>query len=165
MIYFTTFIFTLLLTHTARAVPACSDVAPPEDMYDPTYDDEQLVLATQNATRDPNYDDPNGDTRTLACSYLYPRYPYLKDLPDFPYIGGSYNIRWPHLPNCGKCWKLTNTKTHKSTYLLAIDKTKPGFDFALSKLSFVGLSSRTVVPPTLEVDSEPVPAHFCGFKS
>ena len=94
MIYFTTFIFTLLLTHTARAVPACSDVAPPEDMYDSMYDDEQLVLATQNATWDPKYDNPNGDTRALACSgYLYPRYPYLKNVPDSPYIGGSYDIR------------------------------------------------------------------------
>ena len=45
MIYFTTLIFTLLLSHIARAVPACGDVASPEDQYD-TYDDGQPVLAT-----------------------------------------------------------------------------------------------------------------------
>ncbi|KAI0279998.1 hypothetical protein BGY98DRAFT_376592 [Russula aff. rugulosa BPL654] len=136
-------------------------------MYDPMYD-EQLVLATQNATWDPKYDNPNGDTRALACSgYLYPRYPYLKDAPDFPYIGGSYDIRrsQPHPPNCQKCWKLTNKKTQKSIFFIAIDDAKRGFVFALSKASFIALSGGTVVPPTLEVDSEFVLPMYCAFQS
>jgi Cerato-platanin len=104
MIYYTTFIFTLLLAYVARAVPACGDVASPEDMYDPMYDDEQLVLATYKATWDDKYDNANGDTIGVVCSSLAPKYPHFKVIPHFPYIGGVSNIRG-NSPNCGKCWQ------------------------------------------------------------
>jgi hypothetical protein len=165
MIYFTTFIFTLLLAHIARAVPGCADVASPENMYDPMYDSEQLVLATQNATWDPNYDDPNGDTRSLACSFLYPGYPHFHNFPDFPYIGGAFDIIGHNDFNCSKCWKLTDPRTHKFIYLLAIDKSKPGFGFVLSKEAFMALTGGPLVPPTLEVDYVPVPPYLCNFYS
>ena len=69
MIYFTTFIFTLLLSHIARAVPARDDVASPKEYesYD-AYDDEQLVLATYKVMWNSKYDDPNGSTNSVACS-------------------------------------------------------------------------------------------------
>jgi hypothetical protein len=57
MIYFTTFIFTLLLSHIARAMPPCGDVASPEELFD-TYDDEQ-VLASYKVTWDATYDGNN----------------------------------------------------------------------------------------------------------
>ena len=133
MIYFTgtTFIFTVLLAHIARAVPACGDVSSPEDMYDPMYDDEQLVLATYKATWDDKYDNANGDIIGVVCSSLAPKYPHIKNIPHFPYIGDVSNIRG-NLPNCGKCWKLTNPNTGRFIYLAAMDAATPGVDFVLS---------------------------------
>ena len=132
MIYFTTFIFTLLLAHAARAVPACGDVTSPEDMYDSMYDDEQLILATGGirVACDAKYDNPSGDTNHTACPGLALKYPHFKDFPSFPYIGATWDIRWGS-PNCGKCWKLTSTTSHESIYLTAMDEPKPGVDVAL----------------------------------
>jgi hypothetical protein len=39
MIYFITFILTLLFSHITRAAPACGDVASPEEPYDPMFAD------------------------------------------------------------------------------------------------------------------------------
>jgi hypothetical protein len=167
MIYFTTFIFTLLLAHNARAVPACGDVASPQGLYD-MYDDEQLVFAGDNVTWDAMYDNPNGNTNSVVCGNgphgLAAKYPHFHDFPDFPYLGGAFNVKWGS-SNCGECWKLTDTKTHKFIYLTAIDTSKRGFGLVISKHAFMALSGGPVVPPTLEVESVPVPRHFCGFKS
>ena len=165
MIYFTTFIFTLLLAHIARAVLACADVASPENMYDPMYDSEQLILGPTKVTWSAEYGDPNGSTRSVLCSKFAPKYPHFHNFPDFPYIGGASDIIGHDSFNCGKCWKLTDPRTHKFIYLLAIDKSKPGFGFVLSKEAFMALTGGPLVPPTLEVDYVPVPPHFCDFKS
>ena len=130
MIYFTTFIFTLLLAHIACAVPACGDGASrpsPEDVYNPTYDNEQLILTDCKLPWDPKYDNPKGDTKTLACSDLASRYPRFGDFPSFPYIGAAFDIREPNSPNCGKCWKMTNMITHKTIFFTAVDSAKSGF--------------------------------------
>ena len=44
MIYFTTFVLSILLSHIVRATPACGDVTPPNELYDPTYADAQSAL-------------------------------------------------------------------------------------------------------------------------
>jgi Cerato-platanin len=165
MIYFTTFIFTLLLAHIARAVPGCADVASPENMYDPMYDSEQLTLGLTKVTWTAEYGNPNGSTKGVACSEFAPRYPHFHNFPDFPDIGGAFDILGKNSRNCGKCWKLTDTKTHRFIYLLAIDESKPGFGFVLSKQAFTALTGGTVAPPTVVVDYVPVPSHFCDFKS
>ncbi|KAI0279991.1 Cerato-platanin-domain-containing protein [Russula aff. rugulosa BPL654] len=162
MIYFTTFVFTLLLAHIARAVPACGDVSSPEDMYDPIYDDEQLVLATYKATWDDKYDNANGDTIGVVCSSLAPRYPHFNNIPHFPYIGGVSNIRG-NSPNCGKCWKLTNPNTGRFIYLTVMDAATPGVDFVLSEHAIIALNGGTV--PIFEVEPVLVASHFCGFRS
>jgi hypothetical protein len=161
MTYFTTFILTLLLAHIARAVPACGDVASPEDMYDPMYDDEQLILATYKATWDAKYDNPNGSTSTVTCSSLAPNFPHFSNFPTFPYIGGVANIRG-RSPNCGQCWKLTNPVLDRFIYFTAIDSAKPGFDFVLSEHALLALNAGTVVP-TLEIGAGLAAAHFCSF--
>ena len=165
MIFFTTFIFTLLLVHIARAMPACGDVASFEDMYDPMYDEEQLFPPLTKVTWDDKYDNLYGATTSVACKHLTSKYPHFHDLPGFPYIGGAFDITGPDSPNCGKCWKLTDPRTHKFIYFTAMDTSKPGFSFVLSKHAFMALSGGPVVPPTLEVDFQVVPRHFCGFKS
>jgi hypothetical protein len=161
MIYFTTFIFTLLLARIARAVPACGDVASPEDMYDPMYDDEQPMFATYPVTWNSKYGNPNGNTSTLACSSLAALYPHFRNIPGWPYIGAAFNIQGHESPNCGKCWKLINPTTHKFIYFTAIDTAKSGF--VLSKPAFVALGGGTSA--TLQVEAEQVPARFCGLRS
>ena len=161
MIHFTTLIFTLLLAHTARAVPACGDVTSPEDMYDSMYDDEQLILATGGSACDAKYDNPNGDTKDTACPGLAHKYPHFKDFLSFPYIGATWDIRWGS-PNCGKCWKLICTKSHKFIYLTAMDTPEPGVDIALSTTACKALFGTSA--PCGTVEAVPVPPHFCGMK-
>jgi hypothetical protein len=160
MIYFITFIFTLLLTHIARAVPACGDVAFPEDMYEPTYDDEQLVLAIYNATMNTKYDNMNGITNILACSHLATLYPRFVNIPNFPYIGGAFDIQGHNSPNCGKCWRLTNRATDVYINFAAIDAAMSGF--VLSEHAYNALGGG-IGPLELVVDQ--LLPHFCGFRS
>jgi hypothetical protein len=159
MIYFTTFIFTLLLSHIARAAPACGDVASPQELYNT----EQL-LATYKVTWDATYDNPGGNTDSVACSNgpngLASTYPYFDDFPDFPYLGGAFNVKWGS-PNCGKCWKLTNTQTGRWIYFTAIDATGSGFN--IGQKAFIALNGGTVGNGTLEAEAISVPHHFCGL--
>ena len=158
MIYFTTFIFTLLLVHIARAVPECG-AASPEDVYNPAYDNEQLTLADCKVPWDLKYDNPNGDTKTLACSDFAPQYPHFGDFPTFPYIGAAFDIQGQNPSECGKCWNLTNTESHKFIYLTAIDSGPSGSESVLSKHAYDALNYGNC-----KLESEEVPRHFCGLK-
>jgi hypothetical protein len=163
MLYFTTFIFTLLLAHIARAVPAsCGDVSSPEDMYDydAIFDDEQSMLATYPATWSSKYDNPNGVTKSLACSSLAAKDPHYHNIPGYPNIGAAYNIQGHNSPNCGKCWKLTNPKTHKYIYFTAVDTAKSGFVLSKHAYAALGFGSST----SSHVDASEVKPHLCGFK-
>jgi hypothetical protein len=161
MIYFTTLIFTLLLSHVARAVPACGDVTYPEDEFD-AYGEATTIAHT--VTWDATYDNPNGNTNGVACSNgphgLAGSYPHFKNFPDFPYLGGAYDTKWGS-PNCGKCWKLHNKKTGKSIYFTAIDAAG---SFNIGKKAFIALNGGTIGAGTLEAEAQSVPGHFCGFK-
>jgi hypothetical protein len=162
MIYFTTFIFTLLLAHIARAVPACGDVASLEEVFD-TYDYELVPdsrLATYKVTFDPIYDSPFFNTNGVACDTLSGKYPQLKDFPIFPFLGGSFDAA-RDTPTCGKCWKLSSKKSGESIYITAIDKAGVGFNIA--KTAFIELNGGTLGAGTLEAEAVAVPRHFCGF--
>ncbi|KAN0126477.1 Cerato-platanin domain containing protein [Russula decolorans] len=163
MIYVATFVFTLLLSHIARAMPACGVVASPEDLYH-TYDYEQLVLATYKVTWDATYDNPNGNTNGVACSNgpngLADTYPQFHNFPDFPYLGGAFDTKWGS-SNCGKCWKLTNKKTGRWIHFTAIDAA--GGDFNIGKKAFILLNGGTVGAGTLDAEARSVAGHLCGF--
>jgi hypothetical protein len=162
MIYFTTFIFTLLLTHIARAVPACGDVASPEEVFD-TYDYELVPdsrLATYKVTFDTTYDSPFYNTNGVACDNLSGQYPQLQDFPIFPYLGGSFDAA-RGTSTCGKCWKLSNEESGVSIYIIAIDKAGVGFNIA--KSAFITLNGGTLGAGTLEADAEEALPQFCGF--
>jgi len=164
MIYFTTLIFTLLLSHIVRAIPACGDVDSPEDQYD-MYDDEQLVLATYKVSWDAKYDNPNGNTNGVACSSgphgLAGTYPKFHNFPDFPYIGGAYDTKWGSA-NCGKCWKLTYKKTGRWIYFTAIDGYGSGFN--IGRKAYTALTGGTGGSGSTDAEAQSVPGHFCGFK-
>jgi hypothetical protein len=162
MIYFTTFIFTLLLAHIARAVPACGDIASPEEVFD-TYDYELVPesrLATYKVTFDTTYDSPFFPTNGVACDNLAIIYPQLKDFPEFPHLGGSFNAA-RGTPTCGECWKLSNKESGESVYITAIDKAGVGFNIA--KSVFIALNGGTLGAGTLEAEAEPVLPQYCGF--
>jgi hypothetical protein len=128
MIYFTTFIFALLLAHIARAVPTCGNISSPEEMYDPMYENEELVPGlTYKATWDTKYSQSDGDTKKGACPSLAQEFPLFKNFPDFPFIGGAKYFG----PRCRACLKLTNKKTARFTYITAMDAPTTGFDFVL----------------------------------
>jgi Cerato-platanin len=161
MIYFTSFIFTLLLSHVARAVPACGDVASPQELYNSK---QSFVPIIYTVTWDATYDNPNGNTDTVACSNgpngLDGKYPQFHDFPDFPYLGGAFNVKWGS-PNCGQCWKLTDTQTGRWIYFTAIDAAGNGFN--IGQKAFIALNGGTVGQGTLEAEAIPVAGHFCGF--
>jgi hypothetical protein len=128
-------------------------------MYDPMYGDEQVMFATYTATWDSKYDNSNGYTNSTACPSLAPKYPYFHNIPHFPLLGAAFNIQGHKSPNCGHCWKLTNTKTHRTIYFTAIDTTKSGF--VLSGGAFVMLTGGSTRP--LEVEAKEVPPQLCGL--
>jgi hypothetical protein len=159
MIYFTTFILTLILSHIVRATPACGDVAPPEELYeDPTYADYadgQQILPNPffNVTWSSLYD-TNGDTNKVACNNgphgLAHTYPHFKSFPSFPFIGGAYNVKHGS-PFCGSCWNLTSVRTRRWILVTLINSAQPGH-YNISKEAFIVLnggnlgSSLTALP-------------------
>ena len=161
MIFFTSFIFTLLLAHIARAAPACDDVASSQMLYDDT---EQSFLTTYKVTWDATYDNPEGNTLGVACSNgphgLAAKYPHFRNFPDFPFLGGAFDTKFGS-PNCGKCWKLTDKTSRRFIYFTAIDASG---SFNIGKRAFTALNGGTVGSGTLEAEATPVPGHFCGFK-
>jgi hypothetical protein len=153
MIYFTTFIFTLLLSHITRAVPACGNAASSKDLYDPTYDDVQQPFDAPtmkvNVTWSDFYDNPDGDTKTLVCPE---QVPHFKDIHLFPFIGGAFDIKNKTSFDCNRCWRLLNPKTNISLYILAVDAAKTGLN--ISKAAFEVLNRGKVVP-SLEMEAWP----------
>src|SRR6266576_2288240 len=153
MIYFTTLIFTLLLSHIARAMPACGDVASPEDQYD-AYDYE-LVLAPgpYKVTWDDRYDHWDGNTMDVACSNgpngLAGTYPKFHNFPSYPYLGGAFDTHWGS-PGCGQCWRLTNKKTGRSISITAIDSAG---GFNIGKTAFLDLNGGTLGSGTLDAEA------------
>ncbi len=161
MIFFTTFILTLILSYVARAVPACGDAASPEELYEPyelTFDSPPIIVF--NATWDIKYDNPNGNTHNVTCSNLDPPYPHFHNIPQFPYIGAAFDVRWGP-GGCLKCWKLTNLKTRRSIYLFAIDATPNGFK--LGKRVFEAFTGGTV-EVKVEATLDSGPPSVCGFR-
>ena len=161
MIYFTTFIFTLLLSHITRAVPACGNAASPKDLYDTTNDDVQqpfdLPLPTINVTVTWSsfYDNPNGDTKTLVCPE---RVPHFKDIHDFPLIGGASDIKNKTSFVCNRCWRLYNPKTSVALTIFAVDAAKTvnaaTTVLNVSKTAFEVLNLLHLVP-SLEMEATP----------
>jgi Cerato-platanin len=140
MIYFTTFILTFLLSHIARATPACGDITSPEELYDSTYADGQYILPNPfaNVTWSSWYGDKNGNTHKVACaSKLAKNYPQFGDFPNFPYIGGSIDVK-SNINYCGTCWNLTDTRTGVTIFVTLIDIARDGYN--ISKAAFTKLN-------------------------
>ena len=165
MIYRTTvaFIFTLFLTQIARALPQAID-----DHIFPASESDQHRLPHGGSphalrpviTEDPIYDNPLGLMSSLACSNpLEPRYPYFGDIPNFPWVGGAYDVVWGSL-NCGQCWRLTNLENGAFIYLVAINRSPNGFN--IGSWAYNALMNGDGRDVSM-VDAVKVPGRFCGF--
>ena len=169
MVHLTTFILTLFLTHIARALPlGCPDLIFPEtDTNQPGFKYSEIqwvelgpIPFPLKATYDQTFDNPTGLVNNVACSNgengLASTYPTFGDFPTFPYIGGAFDIVW-NSPNCGSCWRLTNTANNYTTYITAIDTAGHGFNIA--KEAFKTLSGGqiggTLVVEAWKVSSRP----------
>ncbi len=166
MIFVTTFILTLILSYVARAVPACGDAAPPEELYRDEaeyYEPYEVTFDAQSIIPEPvwwdtKYDNPNGNTHNVTCSNLAPHYPHFNKIPHWPYIGASFDVKPGR--GCGKCWKLTYPKSKKSISFLAVDHTPKGFK--IGKKVYTLLTGGTAEP--VQVQATMVPLSVCGYK-
>ena len=160
MIYFTTFVLTLLLPHITRATPACGDVASPKELYNHKNADaqEQLTLADE-VTWTHKYDNKNGDTKTLACSNWAHLYPHFINIPAYPFIGGTF-LTGKEM--CGTCWNLTATKTQKTISVFILDSGDRRGLFTTSQEAFKVLNGG---PGTsLQATSKKVSTIYCRLE-
>ena len=175
MVHLTTFILTLFLAHIARALPrACSDLSSPESDGTRGYaygdGDAQYAMpnpvpvAQYKVSYDPTYDNEVGSMDRVACSDgrhgLASRFAMFREIPTFPYIGGAFDIVWDS-PNCGSCWKLTNTANNASIAITAIDSAGHGFNIAES--AFEDLNGGEVGDGIMQVEAHKVPIQICGL--
>ena len=177
MIYITAFVLTLFLTQIARSQPqTCGDRIFPEsdDTRGLSYGDGDAQYAITNpvsesvqqfkVTFDQTYDNPGGSMDTVSCSNgqngLASRFPTFGDVPNFPHIGGAFNIVW-NSTNCGACWILTNPVNNASINFTAIDFAGNGFNIAQE--AFEDLNGGVIGNGTLEVEANTVAASVCGL--
>src|SRR5260370_2851311 len=165
MIYFTTFILTLLFAHSARAVSGRGDDAYPQEVYDPTYDNGQeafpAVVHPVKVTWNGIYDKPGSHTSDVACSSFAQRYPLFGNFPSFPFTGGAFDVK-RDASNCGTCWRLVNKKTGYYIHVTAINSA-PADTFDISKEAFTKLNGGSAVPGTFEAEAFPVYSQPCPY--
>ena len=166
MIFSITFIFALLL-HIARAVPGCSNAAPPNDLYDTTYDDVQQAISSHipppqpyKVTWNAKYDNSSGDTSTLTCSNLAPIDPHFGNIPNFPLIGASFGVTPGTGTYCGQCLGLFNLATNISIAVYFVDHVP--VNFTISKEAFDRLGG---TGNSLEAVSYPIGPSNCGMQT
>ena len=178
MIYFTTFILALLLSHIACATVTCDDVFSPDDAI--MYADAQQgqhALHKPPVTKPPptpikpppivlydvawtgKYDNPNGSTKNVTCSNLARQYPHFGNFPHFPYLGGAWYITNSSSKACGTCVNLTDPKTRKTVFITLIDTAKPRW-YNISEVVFKALNGGK--PGTvLQAEAKEVDARYC----
>jgi hypothetical protein len=147
MIFSITFALALLLTHVAHALP---------------HAEPSTRSTTVEVTFDAMYDNPSGSLNNVACSNgangLVTEFPTFDYLPTFPFIGGAPGIVW-NSPNCGGCWKLTNTATGVWIIMTAVDSAAT---FNIAQEAFEMLNGGQIGQGVLDVVAEQVPHSYCG---
>jgi hypothetical protein len=164
MIYLITFIYSLFLTQITRALPwACRDPVSPELFtQDPYVDTEyNLIPSPLRVTFDKTFDNAQGSLKSVACSDgengLASRFPKFGDLPNFPNIGGAFDVSF-NSPNCGGCWMITNKANGAIILLTAVDTAAAGFNIA--ETAFRKLNGGQL-GDTLEVEAQKVDPDHC----
>jgi len=116
------------------------------------------------ATYDATFDNKAGSLNSVACSNgpngLAARFPTFGDIPNFPFIGGAFDIAW-NSPNCGGCWNITNPTTGVSIQITAIDTAASGFNIAQE--AFEQLNGGQIGQGVVDVVANKVAASACGL--
>ena len=135
-IFSATFSLALLLAQVAHALP-----------QGPT----PLALPTPSplrATFDPKFDNGDRLMDTVACSNLGTGIKTFGDIPNFPAIGGAFDIVW-YSPNCGSCWNVTHARTGTSIQFTAIDGSGVGFNLGTVPFNILTRGDETPGDKTL----------------
>ena len=118
------------------------------------------LRATYNAT----FDNKAGSLNSVACSDgpngLASRFLTFGDIPNFPFVGGAFDVEW-NSPNCGGCWNITNPTTGVSIQITAIDTATGGFNIA--QKAFEQLNGGQIGQGVVDVVANKVAASVCGF--
>jgi len=116
------------------------------------------------ATYDATFDNKAGSLNSVACSNgpngLASRFPTFGDIPNFPFIGGAFDVTW-NSPNCGGCWNITNPTTGVSIQITAIDTATGGFNIAQE--AFEKLNGGQIGQGVVDVVANKVAASVCGL--
>ena len=116
------------------------------------------------ATYDATFDNKAGSLNSVACSNgpngLVSRFPTFGDIPNFPFIGGAFDVVW-NSPNCGGCWNITNPTTGVSIQMTAIDTAAGGFNIAQE--AFEQLNGGQIGQGVIDVVANKVAASVCGL--
>ena len=118
------------------------------------------LRATYNAT----FDDKAGSLNSVACSNgpngLASRFPTFGDIPNFPFVGGAFDVEC-NSPNCGGCWNITNPTTGVSIQITAIDTATGGFSIAQE--AFEQLNGGQTGEGVVDVVANKVAPSVCGL--
>ena len=116
------------------------------------------------ATYDTTFDNKAGSLNNVACSNgpngLAARFPTFGDIPNFPFIGGAFDVVW-NSPNCGGCWNITNPTTGVSIQITAVDTAGAGFNIAQE--AFEKLNGGQIGQGVVDVVANKVASSVCGL--
>ena len=151
---------------------------PPKETYPPTTspyppnsspkpgnnNPEPNTPSPLRATYDATFDNKAGSLNGVACSNgpngLASRFPTFGDIPNFPFIGGAFDVVW-NSPNCGGCWNITNSMMGVSIQITAIDTASAGFNIAQE--AFEKLNGGQIGQGVVDVVANKVAASVCGL--
>jgi len=116
------------------------------------------------ATFDTTFDNPTRSLNSVACSNgdngLVSKFPTFCDIPNYPYIGGAFDVAW-NSPNCGGCWSIANPANGATIYMTAVDTAGAGFNMGTT--AFKALNGGIIGQGVLDVAATKVAPSYCGL--
>ena len=114
------------------------------------------------AAFDGTFDNPSYSVGNVACSNgangLAAKYPTFANVPNYPYIGGAFDVAW-NSPNCGGCWSITNPANGASIFMTAVDSAGHGFNLGTAAFNVLNGGQQT----TIDVVATKVAPSNCGI--
>ena len=140
------FALALFFTEVAHALPQAAAPTP----------------SPLRAAFDGTFDNPTYSVGNVACSNgangLASKYPTFNKIPNYPYVGGAFDIAW-NSPNCGGCWRITNPANGAWIYMTAVDSAGHGFNLGTAAFNALNGGQKN----TITVSATKVPRSYCGL--
>lgn len=130
-----------------------------------------LLLPFAHATTlsyDAGYSDSSRSLSVVACSNgpngLITRFGWTRQsqIPRFPYIGGSGDIKSWNSPSCGTCYSVKYAPTGRTIFVLGIDVAASGLNVATEAMDDV-TNGNAVMLGRIEVQTSKVDFRKCGL--